>query len=67
MVTRGEGGRDKLGIWDLQILTIIYKRDKSKDLLYSRGNYSQYLEITYMEKNFKKNTYIGSSHCGSVG
>ena len=30
MVTKGEGGRDKLGVWDEQIHTNIYK---NKDLL----------------------------------
>ena len=31
MVTKGEGGRDKLGVWDEQIQTNIYKTNK--DLL----------------------------------
>ena len=31
---------------------------KNKDLLYSTGNYAQYIVITYMEKNLKKNIYI---------
>ena len=31
MVTKGKGGRDKLGVWDEQIHTNIYKTNK--DLL----------------------------------
>ena len=55
MVTKGErGGRDKLGVWDLQIHTIIYKIGKQQDLLYSSGNYTQYLVITYNGKISKK-------------
>ena len=40
-----EGGRDKLGVWDKQIRTTVYKIN-NKDLLYSTGNYIQYLVIT---------------------
>ena len=49
--SRGKG--DKLGVWDLQIHTIIYKID-SKDLLYSSWNYNQYLVITYNGKACEK-------------
>ena len=41
------GERDKLGIWNEQIHTTIFKID-NKDLLYSTGNYIQYLVITYI-------------------
>ena len=48
MVTKGEGGRDKLGVWDEQIHTNIYKTNK--DLLQSTENYIHYLVITNNEK-----------------
>ena len=51
MVTKGEkGGGDKLGVWDQQIQTTIYKIDKQQVLPYSTGNYIQYLVISYNEK-----------------
>ena len=31
MVTKGESGVDKLGVWDQQIQTIIYNTDKQQD------------------------------------
>ena len=40
-------GRDKLGVWDSQILTTIIKQISNEDLLYCTGNYTQYLVITY--------------------
>ena len=43
MVTKGgKGERGKLGVWDWQIYTTIYKTD-NKDLLCNTGNYTQYL------------------------
>ena len=51
---RGKDGRNKLGVWDEQIHSTIYKRDKNKDLLYSTGNYIQYLVITYKGKEYEK-------------
>ena len=30
LITKREGGRDKLGVWDYQIHTTIYKIDKQK-------------------------------------
>lgn len=40
MVTKGEKqGEDKLGIWDQQIHTTIYKIHEQPDLLYSTGTY----------------------------
>ena len=55
MVTKGEKAweRDKLGVWDQQIQTTIYKTD-NKDLLYSTGNFIQYLVITYNGKESEK-------------
>ena len=35
-------GREGLEVWGQQIQTIIYRRDKQKDILYSTGNYTQY-------------------------
>ena len=43
MVTKGERG-DKWEAWNEQIYSAIYKI-RNKDLLYSTGNYSQYLVI----------------------
>ena len=41
MVIKEEGeGRDKLGVWDLQIYTTIYIKQINKDLLHSSRNYS---------------------------
>ena len=50
---RKGGGRDKLGVWDQHVHTTIYKVDKH-DLLYSTGNYIQYLVITYNGKESEK-------------
>ena len=50
-------GENKLGVWDEYKHTTIYKigRKKTKDLLYSPGNYTEYLVITYNGKrNLKK-------------
>ena len=48
------GGRDKLGVWDQQIHTTIYKTDNQQDLLYSTGSFTQYSVITYMGKESEK-------------
>ena len=48
-VAKGEkavGGKDKLGVWDLQTHTTIYKTN-NKDILYHMGNFIQYPIITY--------------------
>ena len=58
MVTKGEGG-DKLGVWDEQIHITIQKIN-NKVLLYSVGNYIQYLAITYTGKESEK--YIHLNH-----
>ena len=50
---KGKVGGDKLGNSDQQIHTIIYKIN-NKDLLYSTGNYIQYLIITYNRKESEK-------------
>ena len=48
-------GRDKLGVWNYQIYTLLYiKEINNKDLLYSTGNSTQYLVITYNGKGSKK-------------
>ena len=53
---KGKQARDKLRVWDEQIHTKIYKRNK-KDLLDSTQNYTQCLIITYKKKNFKRHTF----------
>ena len=45
--------RDKLGVWDSKMEIIIYKIN-NKVLLYSRGNYIQYLVITHNGKESAK-------------
>ena len=55
---QGGGGRDKLGVWDQQIQTTTYKIDNNKVLLYSTGNYIQYLVMNYNGKESKKKIYI---------
>ena len=42
---RGNWGRDKLGVWDKHPYIAMYKIN-NKHLLYSTGNYIQYLVIT---------------------
>ena len=59
MVTKGEGGY-KLGVWDEQIHITIQKIN-NKVLLYSVGNYIQYLAITYTGKESEKYIYIYTS------
>ena len=55
-LTKGKQVGDKLEVWDQHIHTTIYKID-SKDLLYSIGNYIQYLVICN-GKNLNDNIYI---------
>ena len=50
-------GRDKLGVWVSNIYTIIYKIETNKDLLYSTGNYTQNLVITYNGRECEKRIY----------
>ena len=47
-------GRNKLGIWDYRCTLLYIKQITSKDVLYSTGNYIQYLVITYNGKEYKK-------------
>ena len=54
---REEGGVNwKFGI--KRYILLYTKYINNKDLLYSTGNYTQYLVITYMEKNLKRNIHI---------
>ena len=46
-------GEDKLGVWDKHMHTTIYKIT-NKDLLYSTGNYTQYIVITCKGKESEK-------------
>ena len=57
---RGKGGRDKLGVWDINIYTLLYiKQITNKDLLYSTGNYTQcfvysiYIKLNHFAVNLK--------------
>ena len=51
---RGRGwGRDKLGVWDYQIQTTIYKIN-NKVLLCSTGNYIQYPVLNHNGKEYEK-------------
>ena len=49
MATKGEreGGQDKLEYWINSYKLLLVKLISNKDLLYSTGNYIQYLVITY--------------------
>ena len=53
---KGKGVGDKLEVWDQHIHTTVYKID-DQDLLYSTGNYIQYLVICN-GKNLNDNLYI---------
>ena len=50
---RGWGG-DKLGVWDWQIQTAIYKIEKQQVLLLNTGNYVRYPVINYNGKEYEK-------------
>ena len=52
MVTKAGRG-DKFEIWDQHIHTTVYKIN-NKNLLYSTGNYIQYLAISYTGKESEK-------------
>ena len=52
---KGNEGRDKLGGWDLQMYTAIYKINK--DLLCSTESKTQYLVINHNGKVEKQHTY----------
>ena len=55
---RGKGGgMDKLGVWDQQIQTTIYKINNNV-VLYTAGNYIKYPIINYNGKEHEKNTYM---------
>ena len=53
VVAKGEE-RDRLGVWDYQMQTIIYKMDKQQVLLCSTGKYIQYSVIKHNEKEYEK-------------
>ena len=54
MVTKGERGSDKLGVW-INRYTLLYMKEVSdKNLLYSTGNSIQYLVIIYNGKRSEK-------------
>ena len=50
--------RGKLGLW-IKINTLLYVKQKNnRDLLYSTGNYTQNLVLTYNRRKYKKKKYI---------
>ena len=55
MVTKLDTGRDKVGIWDWRMQATVYKIDNNKVLLYSTGNYIQYLVVNNNGKESEKN------------
>ena len=60
MVTKGVRGGGGIN-WEFRInrYTLLYiKQINNKDLLYSTGNYTQYLVITCNGKETEKDTYI---------
>ena len=59
MVIKGQRKWDKLGGWALHTHYTIHKIDlKNESLLYSTGNYIQYLVINYRGEEFEKDFYI---------
>ena len=52
-------GGDKLGVWDYQIQTTIYKTGKQQGLLYGTGNYIQNPVIKH---NGKEYIYVQLNH-----
>ena len=55
MVTKGERGGGINQEFGINIYTLLYtKQITNKDLLYSTGNYTQYLVITYKGKESEK-------------
>ena len=54
MVIKGEAGEINQE-FGFNLYTLLYMKQKTnKDLLYSTGNYIQYLVITYIGKEFGK-------------
>ena len=62
MAAKGEGGGRHKQDFGINRYTILYTKQINTGLLYSTGNYAQYLVITIMEKNLKKNTYMHIMH-----
>ena len=62
MIAKGKRawGRDKLGVWDQQIQTTLYRMENNCDLLYSTRNYIQYPIIHHNGKEYEK-IYITKS------
>ena len=46
--------RDKLGVWDQQIHTAVYKTDKQQSPTYNSWNYIQYPVIDHNGKEYEK-------------
>ena len=51
---KGRGGRIYLGFWINRYGPLYVKQINNKDLLYSTGNYIQYLIVTYSGKESEK-------------
>ena len=55
MVTKGKSGqRDKLGVWDSQIYTTIYKIGKQQGPTVQHREYIQYFVINHNGKEYEK-------------
>ena len=65
----GEWGTDGGGIWGQQMQTAVQRRDNSKILLYSTGDYIQYSVINNNGKKYEKEciyTCIIQSLCCTI-
>ena len=59
MVTKGETWGGINLEFEIKIYTLLYvKQINNKGLLYSTGDYTQYLMLTYNKKETEKNIYI---------
>ena len=54
----GGRGRDKLGVWDSRSKLSYMGWINNKVLLYSTGNYIQYLVITHNRKEYEKQQHV---------
>lgn len=46
-LAKGRGGEGKIGAWDYQVQTTMYKVDKQQGYRHSTGSYSLHLIIAY--------------------
>ena len=67
MVTKGETWGGINLEFEIKIYTLLYvKQINNKGLLYSTGDYTQYLMLTYNKKETEKNIYIYGFPGGAV-